>query len=116
MRFFHFLQSIFLVSVFQYHAVLADLLQEKIRYLWEKLDEDPKYSNEFIQKHSGNTLNTLEALKKQLKSMKLLEDLTSKCLLKIQGKSWSSYGTNVILLIPKGTLNFSMKICTLKIC
>ncbi|KAF2903144.1 hypothetical protein ILUMI_03046 [Ignelater luminosus] len=48
------------------------LLREKIRYLWEKLDEDPKYSNEFIQKHTGNTLDTLEALKKELERCETL--------------------------------------------
>lgn len=47
-------------------------LREKIRHLWEKLDEDPKYSNEFIQQHTGNTLDTLEALRKELERLETL--------------------------------------------
>ncbi|KAI4454854.1 biotinidase-related [Holotrichia oblita] len=42
-------------------------LREKVCLLWEKLDEDIKRSNEFLQKHTGNSVTTLEAFQQEVK-------------------------------------------------
>ncbi|KAK9732403.1 hypothetical protein QE152_g12890 [Popillia japonica] len=42
-------------------------LREKVCMLWEKLDEDIKRSNEFLQKHTGNSVTTLQAFQQEVK-------------------------------------------------
>lgn len=48
-------------------------LREKVRSLWEKLDEDIKVSHDFMQKHTANSLATLDALKKEVKRCEQLK-------------------------------------------
>ncbi|KRT78624.1 hypothetical protein AMK59_7863, partial [Oryctes borbonicus] len=59
-----------------YHSLIQQRLQteneishlrETVSSLWKKLDEDIKATNEFLQKHTGNSLATLEAFQQEVK-------------------------------------------------
>ncbi|GJQ79822.1 hypothetical protein Trydic_g23287 [Trypoxylus dichotomus] len=66
-------------------------LRETVCSLWEKLDEDLKVKNEFLEKHVGNSLATLEAFRQEVKRCEHLKKANIEKFIKTMRQELMSY-------------------------